>query len=889
MSDNKMKYLKDYKQPDYWVRHVDLTFDLKEGETVVTSKLTVEKNGEHNRPLVLDGEDLDLVSVTMDDAPMAKGDDISSGYIIDDKTLSLQPCDDNFTIETVVKAIPESNTELKGLYRSSGNWCTQCEPEGFRKITYSVDRPDNMATYNVTLIADEEAAPVLLSNGNLVDQGKSDDNRHYTVWSDPFPKPSYLFALVGGDLSFIEDNFETMSGRNVTLRVYADQKDLGKLDHAMQSLKKSMKWDEEVYGREYELDLFNIVAVDDFNSGAMENTSLNIFNTKYVLADPDTATDAEYAAVEAVVAHEYFHNWTGNRVTCRDWYQLCLKEGLTVFRDQEFSADMGSRSVKRINDVIDLRAAQFPEDIGPMVHPPRPNKFENIDNFYTCTVYEKGAELNRMLRHVLGEENFRKGSDLYFERHDGQAVTVEDWVGALSDASNQDLNQFMWWYTQAGTPTVTASWKHYPEVNEFYLMLEQNVPKIEGKSDGFPRHMPVKFGLIDADGNEVLSEMLELTEDRRNYVFENIPEGCVPSLFRDFSAPINLNATYTDDELQHLMVHDTDGFNQWDAGNQFLKTKMLECIATYKEGTPVAVSDDVVAVLKGILEKPDMDLQLKSLALTIPGYSELSLAQDVIDPHAIKAVRKAFLTKIGTDLQSDFLTSYQEHYKPEKEYTLDDAGRREIQNISLSYLSHSGSEAASALALAQYEGANNITDRGAAFSIMMNMDSGVVDKPAVTQSFYDRNKDNALVMNKWVASQVGGSVSNALEVAQDLESHDLLKSKNPNMLRSLYHGFTGNTGAFHATDGSGYKLLSDAVMEIDKTNTQLAAGLVSVFERFRKYTPDLQGKMETELHRIASSEIVSDGLGEKLSAFLGKDIYSQLRSDAGSKVELHIT
>lgn len=520
---NKVTYLRDYTPPDYWVTHVDLTFDLRDGETFVSAKLQVKKNGSHDNPLVLDGEDLELLEVKLSGLAIPKRANLKEGYVVSKASLSLLPTDDTFTVDTLVKIYPEQNTALEGLYKSGGNWCTQCEAEGFRRITYFPDRSDNMATYTTKIMADHTTAPVLLSNGNLVDKGQLDDGRHYTVWNDPFPKPSYLFALVGGDLEFLQDTFVTASGRHVVLCIYAEAKDLDKLGHAMASLKKSMKWDEEVYGREYDLDLFNIVAVDDFNMGAMENKSLNIFNTKYVLAHPYTATDADYEGVEGVIAHEYFHNWTGNRVTCRDWFQLCLKEGLTVFRDQEFSGDMGSQAVNRIANVRSLRMSQFPEDAGPMAHPPRPNQFVTINNFYTATVYSKGAELNRMLHTLLAKESFRKASDLYFDRFDGQAVTVEDWVHCMEEASGRDLSQFMLWYTQAGTPTVKANWSYDHAKQIFTLTLEQIVPIINNQSKGHPRHIPVKFGLVGPNGQDVSQGILELTQAKQAFTFENIP------------------------------------------------------------------------------------------------------------------------------------------------------------------------------------------------------------------------------------------------------------------------------------------------------------------------------------------------------------------------------
>ncbi|MEO8327523.1 MAG: aminopeptidase N, partial [Nitrospirota bacterium] len=640
----------------------------------------------------------------------------------------------------------------EGLYKSGGNWCTQCEAEGFRRITFFPDRSDNMATYTTKIIADQIAAPVLLSNGNLVDHGPMDDQRHYAVWEDPFPKPSYLFALVGGDLACIDDTFVTASGRQVALCIYADAKDLDKLDHAMASLKRSMTWDEEVYGREYDLDLFNIVAVDDFNMGAMENKSLNIFNTKYVLAHPHTATDADYEGVEGVIAHEYFHNWTGNRVTCRDWFQLCLKEGLTVFRDQEFSGDMGSQAVNRISNVRNLRMSQFPEDAGPMAHPPRPNQFVTINNFYTATVYSKGAELNRMLHTLLAKESFRKASDLYFERFDGQAVTVEDWVHCMEEASGRDLSQFMLWYTQAGTPTVKANWSHDHAKQIFTLTLEQIVPTIPNQSTGQPRHIPVSFGLVGPNGQDVSQGMLELTQAKQAFTFENILPDCVPSLFRHFSAPVNLEAPYTDDQLRHLMVHDRDGFNQWEAGNRFLTTKLMAQIDRDERGEDIVVGGDVLDSFRRILQRTDMDQELMSLALSLPVYQEMAPNRKVIDPQAILKVRKTFLETVGRELHDEFLEMYNTNYDPGKTYDRADAGRRSLQNTALAYLSHSGDADVAKLAVKQYSQANNMTDRYAALTIIINMDEAHSYRDGVTQHFYYQFANEALVVDKWIGA-----------------------------------------------------------------------------------------------------------------------------------------
>ncbi len=794
---NTVTYLKDYTQPDYWVTHVDLTFDLRDGETFVSTKLQVKKNGNHHNPLVLDGEKLELLEVKLNDLALAKGANLTEGYVVDKESLSLQPTNDTFTVDTLVRIHPEQNTALEGLFKSSGNWCTQCEAEGFRRITFFPDRSDNMATYTTKILADHTTAPVLLSNGNLVDKGELDDGRHYTVWEDPFPKPSYLFALVGGDLACLEDTFVTTSGRTVALRIYAEAKDLDKLGHAMASLKKSMKWDEDVYGREYDLDLFNIVAVDDFNMGAMENKSLNIFNTKYVLAHPNTATDADYEGVEGVVAHEYFHNWTGNRVTCRDWFQLCLKEGLTVFRDQEFSGDMGSQAVNRITNVRSLRMGQFPEDAGPMAHPPRPNQFITINNFYTATVYSKGAELNRMLHTLLGEEGFRKASDIYFDRFDGQAVTVEDWVHCMEEASGRDLSQFMLWYTQAGTPEVIANWSYDNTTKIFTLTLEQNVPTITNQSNGQPRHIPVSFGLVGPDGQDVVEGVLELTQAKQMFTFENVPPDSVPSLFRHFSAPVNLEAPYTDDQFRHLMIYDRDGFNQWEAGNRFLTTKLMEQIDRYERGQDILVGEDVLDSFRRIVQRTDMDKELMSLALNLPVYQEIAPKREVIDPHAILAVRKEFLETLGRELHDEFLEMYNANYYPGKPYDRADAGRRSLQNTALGYLWHSGDAEVAKLAVRQYSQANNMTDRYSALNIIINMEEAKSYREGVAQHFYYQFEHDALVVDKWIGAFARSETDDILHVVNDLKAHQAFKTPTPNRMRALYGSFAQANPKFH--------------------------------------------------------------------------------------------
>jgi len=878
-AENKVTYLKDYKQPDYWVKHVDLEIDLQDGQTYVTARLQVQKNGNHNNPLVLDGEKLELLEVKIDGADVAKGATLADGYIVTDETLSLQPADETFVLETKVKIYPEQNTELEGLYKSGGNWCTQCEAQGFRKITYFVDRPDNMATFTTKVIADPAHASALLSNGSLIEEGEMPDGRSYAVWNDPFPKPSYLFAVVGGsNLAVLRDEFTTMSGRKVQLGIYADPKDLGKLGWAMDSLKRSMKWDEEKYGREYNHDSFNIVAVDDFNMGAMENTGLNVFNTKYVLADPRTQTDGEFGGVEGVIAHEYFHNWTGNLVTCRDWYQLCLKEGLTVYRDQEFSADMNSRAVCRISDVIALRGRQFAEDTSPDVHPPRPGSFVTINNFYTATVYEKGAEICRMLNTLLGPDDYRKATDLYFARNEGKAVTVEDWVQCMADASGRDMTQFLKWYTEAGRPTVKASWQHDAATQTFTLTLEQDVPKLPGLSDGEPRHMPVLFGLIGPDGKEVAAEMLELTEQTQTFTFPNVPAGSVPSLFRNFSAPITLEAPYTDGQLRHLMEHDTDGFNRWESGNTFMTRKLLEQIDNYEKNGSVYVSPEVIDVFSSILRQK-LDPELKALAMTLPSYSELSQKRKVIDPQAILAVRDAFRKEIADQLLPDFIDVLIEGIDHERPFNLVDAGIRSMLNLTLSYFAKAEPVYGLAAADKQFRKANNMTERFAALQVLLSHEDTGAQSAAIA-SFYNEFKNDALVVDKWVAAQAAAQGDNILEIVTRLQNHESLANPSPNRMRALYGSFAANPRGFHAADGSGYRFMADFIMDLDAKNPQVAARMVGVFADYKRYKPELSALMLEEIKRIASMPQLSTDIGEKLEKYLGNATYNVYRANA---------
>lgn len=860
----KTIYLKDYQIPAYKAGHIDMTFRIFDDRTLVTASTRYkrDKNASGER-LVLNGEHLKLHSISLDGRMLEEGKD----YKIDEKSLTLL-CDtfDEFVLDIETEIDPANNTRLEGLYKSGGNWCTQCEAEGFRTITYYLDRPDVLATFKVKVIADETTCPVLLSNGNLIEEGKTDGGRHYAVWHDPYPKPCYLFALVAGKLEYIEDSFTTMSGREVLLRIYVRDGDQDQCWYAMESLKRSMKWDEEKYGREYQLDRFNIVAVSDFNMGAMENTSLNIFNTALVLAHHETATDMDFDRVEGVIAHEYFHNWTGNRVTCRDWFQLSLKEGLTVFRDQEFSADMGSRGVKRIDDVQSLRKMQFPEDAGPLAHPVRPDNYIEINNFYTMTVYEKGAEVIRMQYNLLGAELFRKATDLYFDRYDGMAVTCDDFVQCMEDASGQDLTQFKLWYSQAGTPEVTATCAYDESARRFTLELKQDIPETPGQTDKKPMHIPVRFGLLGPNGDDLIEEeILHLKEEKQTFTFDNIASRPVPSILRGFSAPVKLKTDLSDDDLRFLMVHDSDDFNRWESGQIYALRMMNEMIDLEGKDQSEPVSPDFIASFGQLLEQashPDTDKALLACSLSLPDVSIIGQQRRVVDPAAIftvrekvkKALRDAHYEKIKKTYH-DNLTAATFRYSPE------DKAQRRLQNVLLSYLNDPS------LARKQLDEANNMTDRMAALSVLA--DSDVSEREEAFESFYQHFKDYELVVNKWFAIQASAVRPQVLDDIRSLKEHTDFNIKNPNRVRALYAAFAMNNPVyFHDDSGRGYEFLGDAIKELNKINPQIASRLLGPLREWRRYTPDRQEKMKAVLQSIADMPDISPDVYEIVSKTL---------------------
>ncbi len=865
-------YLKDYQQPAFFAKHCDLTFKIHDGYTRVTSQTQYEKNDNVDSfTLHLNGEHQKLVFIEIDGVKIE-----NNAYELSDTELKISVEKHAFTLTIETEISPESNTALEGLYKSGDTYCTQCEAEGFRRITYYQDRPDNMATFTTRIEADKTKYPVLLSNGNLTDSGLLEDGRHFTVWDDPWKKPCYLFALVAGNLEHIEDKFTTASGREVTLRIYVRDGDQGQCSHAMESLIHSMKWDEEKYGREYDLDLFNIVAVSDFNMGAMENKSLNIFNTALVLAHAETATDGDFQRVESVVAHEYFHNWTGNRITCRDWFQLSLKEGLTVFRDQEFSADMNSAPVQRIDDVIHLREFQFSEDSSPLAHPIRPDNYIEINNFYTMTVYEKGAEIIRMFYNLLGPETYRKATDLYFERHDGQAVTCEDWAKCMEDASGQDLTQFKLWYTQAGTPEVTMQTNYDEAAQRMTLTFTQNVPDTAGQSDKQPMHIPIRMALISANGDEIALDkngaretVLHLKEPKQSFTFENVTSKTVPSVLRGFSAPVKLTTDLTDQDLQFLMVHDQDGFNKWEAGQ---KLAMRQIIAHYKDAshsTDPAFIDSIKALAETAFDA-NTDHALLARALSLPSMGDLMQYLDDLDPtrlHNACEKVQSDLSGACQDVMTKIYNAFKDHSDGLKFHEA--AGRRALKNAALGYLcGHKEADRnAHDLANAQYEGATNMTDRIAALSNLVDTQSAHRD--ICLADFYLRFKDHELVVNKWFGLQAGAVRASIIEDVQELSAHPDFNWKNPNRVRSLFAAFAmRNPAAFHKADGSGYNFLTDAIVKLNDINPQIAARLLTPMREWKRFDAIRQDKIKTCLERVLAVEGLSKDVFEIASKSL---------------------
>ena len=867
-------YLKDYQVPEYQIEKTNLHFDLYEDEALVNTQLQVTLNPEsnvQNPALTLFGnEDVELLSISVD------GQEVDASLLHrEGELLRILNVPKAFQLEIKTRILPQENTALEGLYKSDGMFCTQCEAEGFRRITFFPDRPDVMSVYQTKIVADKARYPVLLSNGNKVDSGESEEGRHWVVWEDPFPKPAYLFALVAGDLQHIEDSFTTMSGRNVNLVIYAEEKDLDKLDYAMLSLKNAMKWDEDVYGREYDLDIYMIVAVDFFNMGAMENKGLNIFNTSCVLANPATTTDASFQRVEGVVAHEYFHNWSGNRVTCRDWFQLSLKEGFTVFRDAEFSADMNSRTVKRVEDVSLLRTAQFAEDAGPMSHPIRPESFIEISNFYTLTIYEKGAEVVRMIRTLLGDELFRKGSDLYFSRHDGQAVTTDDFVAAMEDVSGRDLTQFRRWYSQAGTPELDVTDSYDEKSGEYNLTVKQSCRPSPGQSEKLPYVIPLAMGLLTADGEEVClqngttTDVLVLDKVEQTYTFTGMQSKPIPSLLRGFSAPVKLHYPYSRDELMFLMAHDSDGFSRWDAGQKLAVDIMQALIADYQPDQPMELDPRLVDAFRLILNNKQLDKAMIGKVLSLPTEAYLAELADIVDVDAIYSVRQFVRKALATQLEALFVALYHENnlsvaYSPDA----DSMARRSLKNLCLSYLMSLGNDDYLELAKQQYHNADNMTDQQAALTLVAHSGFSTA-ATELLEDFYQRWQSESLVVNLWLAIQSSDPKAGGLARVKALMQHPAFDSKNPNKLRSVISTFCmQNAKNFHNLDGTGYRFLADRVIELNRTNPQVASRMLTPLTRWRKYSEQRQSLMGTELKRIESSGDLSKDIYEVLSKSL---------------------
>lgn len=872
-------YLDAYRKPDYRIESLALEFDLEPEATRVTSRLQVhydgagaETSGAGLPPLWLDGDDLKLLSVSMDGTLLDE-----AAYRLDAKGLSLDVTSAEFLLEIETEINPKANTRLEGLYISSGTFCTQCEAEGFRRITFFPDRPDVMTIFTVTLRAEKALYPVLLSNGNLVESGELADGRHWTRWEDPFPKPAYLFAVVAGDLACVEDSFTTASGREVALRIFVEHGNESRCSYGMDSLKRSMRWDEERFGLEYDLDLFNIVAVSDFNMGAMENKSLNVFNSKCVLADPDTATDADYASIEGIVAHEYFHNWTGNRVTCRDWFQLSLKEGLTVFRDQEFSADMRSAPVKRIQDVRILRARQFPEDGGPTAHPVRPASYIEINNFYTATVYDKGAEVIRMMQGLLGRGGFRKGMDLYFERHDGQAVTCDDFAAAMSDATGVDLSQFKLWYSQAGTPTVTVEGDYDAAAKSFALTLSQSVPETPSQSGKQPMHIPLDLALLDPQGNAMplalagetdapTQRVLELRQASQTFRFENLDHEPAVSINRGFSAPVNLSIAHSPAARAVLMARDSDSFNRWETGQQYAARLLLDAVQVGGEGQQTPES--FIAALRETLLDETQDAAFRALALTLPGESFLADQMKVVDVEAIHRAREQMRSEIAHALKPELLETYRAmQTNAPFEPTADAAGRRALKNVALAYLTALDTPEMLELAVVQCRNADNMTDRMAALGLLTDKQS--VERDDCLQAFYTRYRDEPLVVDKWLSLEAMSTLPGTLDRVEELLKHEAFTLTNPNKVRALIGVFAaGNPLRFHQADGSGYQFLADRIVELDRINPQAAARLIAPLGRWSRYDPARQALMRQALESILAAQNLSPDVYELTSKSL---------------------
>jgi aminopeptidase N len=873
----KVTLLADYQKPTYLVDQMLLQFDLDSARTRVVSTLTMRRNLEGSGgDCILDGEELDLISVKMNGNTLS-----ASQYQRSDSQLLIPNTPDKFELEITTDIHPDQNTALEGLYYSGRILCTQCEAEGFRRITYYPDRPDVMSVFTVTIVAEREKWPVLLANGNLEDQGRFDDGRHWVRWHDPHPKPSYLFALVAGDLYVQQDKFTTLSGHEVALRIYVDPENKHKCDHALKSLKQAMQWDEETYGREYDLDVFMIVAVNDFNMGAMENKGLNIFNAACVLASPETATDQDFYTIQSIVGHEYFHNWSGNRVTCRDWFQLSLKEGFTVMRDQQFSADLNSAAVARIDDVDKLRSMQFAEDAGPMAHPVRPDSYIEISNFYTVTIYEKGAEVVRMIKTLAGEAGFRKGTDLYFERHDGQAVTTDDFVKAIEDANDLDLSQFRRWYSQAGTPELTVETDYDAVEQRLTMTVSQHSPATPGQDKKQPLHIPFAVGLMDKDGDSLPLQLegeskpypadtrvLSVTESSQTFEFINVASEPLASVLRGFSAPVKLNHKLSNHQLAFLMANDKDSFNRWDAGQKLIINILLSLVTDIQQQKPLTLSPLLVNQFEQVLTDKKLDPALIAKMLTLPTENYLAAQMDTPDVDAIHQAREFVKRQLAAALKAQFDQTYQRMSANKSyEFNASEMARRGLKNLCLSYLVASGDPFQVQRCLRQMKLADNMTELLAGLRLMA--DQIGPEREHALRAFYEQWKHDKQVVDKWLAVQAASKLPDTLLRVKGLMQHEAFNIKNPNNVRALIGMFCRNNPVnFHAKDGSGYQFLAEQILILDKLNPQVAARMLGALNSWRRYDAGRQALMKQALENIAAEESLSADVYEIVTKYL---------------------
>lgn len=863
--------LSDYRAPDFRIPRIELKFVLDAARTQVTARMEVERIGPTSAPLALQGDGLKLVAVALNDSVLS-----ASSYRLEDegRTLVLAEVPDHFSLEIQTEISPQANTALEGLYLARGIFCTQCEPQGFRRISYFLDRPDNLSVFTTRIEAPRDQLPVLLSNGNRIEHGELSGGRHFVVWHDPFPKPSYLFALVAGDLGVIEDRFVTMSGRTIRLFIYVEHGNEDQVSYAMDALKRAMKWDEEAYGREYDLDIFMIVAVSAFNMGAMENKGLNIFNDKLLLASPQTATDADYERIESVVAHEYFHNWTGNRITCRDWFQLSLKEGLTVYRDQSFSADMRSAGVKRIEDVQLLRARQFQEDAGPLAHPVQPQSYIAIDNFYTATVYEKGAEVIGMLKTLVGAKTYRKATDLYFARHDGQAATVEDWVRCFEDASGRDLSQFRLWYRQSGTPIVDAEGVYDAQSRRYTLTLKQKLPPTPGQPTKQAMLIPLRLGLVGAASGRALpvalegenargplERVIELCGHEQTFVFTDIAESPLISLGRGFSAPVHVRTSLSRQQRAVLMAHDPDDFNRWEAGHALACDVMLTMAQVAQNGGNPQPDPTYLDVIGAVLADAHKDQAMSALMLVLPGEAELAQLMHPADPEALHGARTALIRAVAGHHAAKLAALYEE-LSTERTFSPDaaSAGRRALRNVLLRYLTAADDAAAAERAHQHYQRASNMTDMMAGLTALCRMASSL--RPRALADFRNRFATNPLVLDKWLTVQAQSPRPQAAADVRLLMQDSAFDLKNPNRVRALVGAFSANHLRFHDASGTGYELIGEVVRQLDPINPQVAARMAGAFETWRRYDSTRQQRMRGELQKILGLEGISSNLFE---------------------------